>query len=224
MTFSEDAWDDVQDWYAAIVAHPFVTGLADGSLPTDVFTRYLVDDAHYLGRYARVLATLSTRAPDPDLVAELAEAAHECVRSERSLHTDYLVTRGIAPDAGGVPEPTPTCAAYTGALALAASYAPLEVGMAAVLPCFRIYAEVGYAVAEMPGASASDHPYRGWIDTYADPAFAAVVSRVEGWSDRLADAASPGLRTEMLGAYRRATRYEWMFFDASWRGETWPAP
>ncbi|KHL19024.1 thiaminase/transcriptional activator TenA [Mumia flava] len=220
MSFSADAWDEVADWYDAILAHPFVSGLADGTLPTEVYTRYLLDDAHYLASYAGTLAMLSARAGEPALAADLARAAAEAVDAERLLHQQFLAPLGIDPDSPDAAEPTPTCRAYVGTLQTDAAYAPVEVGLAGVLPCFRVYLEVGRAIAAR--AADPDHPYRAWIDTYSDPAFDAAVTRVEDWTDKLAAAAAPGRRAEMLAAYVRATRFEWMFWDASWRGETWP--
>ncbi|MFC6151484.1 MULTISPECIES: TenA family protein [Mumia] len=221
-SFSEAAWTHVGDWYDAILAHPFVTGLAEGTLPQEVFARYLLDDAHYLAQYASTLAMLSARAGDPALAAELARAAAESVEAERLLHQGFLGPLGIDPDAPDVAEPTPTCRAYVGTLLADAAYAPVEVGIAGVLPCFRVYLEVGRAIA----AQADDpaHPFRTWIDTYSDPAFDAAVTRMETWVDRLADEATEARRDAMLEAYARATRFEWMFWDASWRGETWPKP
>ncbi|MGH1565057.1 TenA family protein [Mumia sp. DW29H23] len=218
--FSEAAWEHVADWYDAILAHPFVAGLADGSLPQGVFARYLLDDAHYLSRYASTLAMLSARAGDPALAAELAGAAAEAVQAERLLHQGFLAPLGIDPDAPDAPEPTPTCRAYAGSLLADAAYAPVEVGVAGVLPCFRVYLEVGKAVALRADDAA--HPYRAWIDTYSDPAFDAAVTRMEEWTDRLAEGVTDARRGDMLAAYERATRFEWMFWDASWRGETWP--
>ena len=49
-------WSDVEDIYAAILRHPFVTGLTDGTLPREAFRHYIVQDAHYLRGYARALA------------------------------------------------------------------------------------------------------------------------------------------------------------------------
>ena len=49
-------WADVGSIYAAILAHPFVTGLTDGSLPGAAFRHYIVQDAHYLRGYAKALA------------------------------------------------------------------------------------------------------------------------------------------------------------------------
>ena len=37
-SFSAELWDSTADIYAAILVHPFVRGLTDGSLPQDAFT------------------------------------------------------------------------------------------------------------------------------------------------------------------------------------------
>lgn len=215
MNASQACWESVADWFDAVCRHPFVRGLGDGSLPADVFERYLVDDAHYLDRYARVLATLAARAPGPDGVALLAGSAVGALAAERDLHRRFLGPRGLDPDVHAVPEPSPTCSAYTGFLESLATTASFEVALAGVLPCFRVYAEVGRHLLDRRGTG--DHPYGEWIDTYADPGFAAAVRAAEAQLD----AVSTG-DPDAAAAYRRATRFEWMFWDAAWRAERWP--
>lgn len=215
MSFSEDAWQSVGPWFDAICRHPFLLGLTDGSLPEEAFTRYLVDDAHYLDRYARVLAQLAVRAPDPVGVELLAGSAGAAVAAERELHRGFLVPRGLDPDGDAAAEPTPTCVAYTGFLESAAATSAYDVGLAAILPCFRVYAEVGRHILARRGPG--DHPYAAWIDTYAAPEFDEAVRRMEAHVDAVASD-----RRAMSIAYERSTRFEWMFWDAAWRAETWP--
>jgi len=212
---SQECWQSVGDWFDAICRHEFIAGLVDGSLPEDVFVRYLVDDAHYLDRYARVLAVLASRAPAVVGTELLAGSAVGAVAAERELHRAYLAPRGLDPDTTVVPEASPTCVAYTGSLEAAAHSAPFDVALAAVLPCFRVYAEVGrYVLARRPSG---DHPYGAWIDTYAAPEFDEAVGRAEAYLDAVTtDAAA------VQHAYRRSTRFEWMFWDSAWRGEAWP--
>lgn len=220
--WSEQAWRSVASWYDAILEHPFLTALTDGSLPEEVFARYLVDDSHYLVGYARALSALATRSTDPDATALLAGSAAQGIEAERQLHRSYLLPRGIDPQSPDAPEQSPTCSAYIGTLQSLAAYAPVEIGLAGVLPCFRVYAEVGRAV--LAKADDPEHRYRAWIDMYADPAFDEGVRAVEAHTDVVAAAATQSVRDEMLAAYTRATRFEWMFWDASWRGEAWPSP
>lgn len=85
-----------------------------------------------------------------------------------------------------------------------------------MLPCFRVYAEVGRWIRTQAGADRPDHPYAAWIATYADDAFDAVVRQVEAHADAVA-AGSPH-ETAMLAAYADATDHEWAFWDQAWRG------
>ena len=61
-SFSAELWHGVAGVYDAILAHPFLTGLTDGTLPHDAFAFYVVQDALYLHGYARALAAVASRA------------------------------------------------------------------------------------------------------------------------------------------------------------------
>jgi thiaminase/transcriptional activator TenA len=209
--FSSRAWAHVAERYADICAHPFVTGLADGTLPDAVFAHYLADDAHYLAGYARTLARVASRLDDVADVGAWAGFAAGAVEAERSLHLGELARRAVDLEAH---DPSDACRRYVGTLAGHARDSPVEVAVAAVLPCFRVYAEVGRHLAATAGDVGS-HPYGAWIRTYDDPAFAASVLRAEDTADRLAEG-SPQV-DRMLAAYADATDREWHFWDASWR-------
>jgi hypothetical protein len=56
-------WAGIDDIYAAILEHPFIAGLTDGSLDSVAFRFYVVQDAHYLREYARALSVAAARAP-----------------------------------------------------------------------------------------------------------------------------------------------------------------
>lgn len=215
--WSERAWRHVRPVYDAILRHPFVTELRSGELDQKVFLRYLLDDARYLSGYARALAMIAARLPHPTDVAVLARSAAGAIEAERMLHSSLLGEHGIDADEPG--EPSPTCRHYVSSLIADAASEPVEVALAGVLPCFRVYAEVGAAIAEGTG---DDHPYAAWIATYADPEFADLVRDVETLADRLAAGSADGMPDRMLTAYDRSTRLEWMFWDAAWRGEQWP--
>ena len=44
------------DLWEGYLTHPFITGLADGTLSDDRFLHYLIQDSLYLREYARVFA------------------------------------------------------------------------------------------------------------------------------------------------------------------------
>ena len=219
MTFSQDAWQRIAPLYAAIVELPFNQELAAGTLARERFTFYMLQDAHYLSHFAKALAVTAARAPDADALIQFAGSAREAVVVERALHEGFFRDFGITAEQAAATEPSPTCSHYTHYLVALAHNAPYEVSVAALLPCFWIYWEVGKHLHEI---ARPDNPYQAWIDTYADEGFADGVRKVIALSDRIADKAPLTIRDQMQHVFRRAARLEWMFWDSAYRCEVWP--
>ncbi|MGH6944153.1 MAG: thiaminase II, partial [Geminicoccaceae bacterium] len=137
----------------------------------------------------------------------------------RALHEGFFRAFGVSPAEAAAAEPSPTCAHYTHYLLALAHNAPYEVSVAALLPCFWIYWEVGKHLLEI---ARPDNPYQAWIDTYADEAFAEGVRKVIAIADQVAAAATPSTQDGMHRAFGRAAQLEWMFWDSAYRLERWP--
>jgi thiaminase (transcriptional activator TenA) len=219
VSFSHDAWQRIAPLYGAILDLPFNRELAAGTLSRERFTFYLLQDAHYLTYFARALAVTAARAPDSDGLIQFAGSAREAVVVERALHQGFFKQYGISPAQAAATEPSPTCAHYAHYLLAVAHNAPCEVSIAALLPCFWIYWEVGKHLLR---TAQPDNPYQAWIDTYADEAFAEGVRKVIAIGDQMAEAASPTVRDQMFRSFVRAARLEWMFWDSAYRLERWP--
>jgi thiaminase/transcriptional activator TenA len=198
---------------------PFNAELAAGTLASERFRFYMLQDALYLAEYARALAIAGARSPAADAVARFARCAEGAIVVERTLHEGYFARYGLGQEEVAASEPSPTCLAYTSFLLAAACTQSYEVLIAALLPCFSVYREVGLHIV---GRAAAGNPYRAWIDTYADPVFGETVEAVTAIVDRSAAEASPAARRAMLRAFIRSTQFEWMFWDSAYRGERWP--
>ncbi|MCU0647059.1 MAG: TenA family protein [Gemmatimonadaceae bacterium] len=202
-----------------ILAHPYNRALVAGTLDPAIFSAYVVQDALYLLEYGRVLAALAARASTADGIHAFAQAAVGAIDVERALHAGFFAQLGVDPDAAARAEPSPTCRAYTDFLHTSVHVGGYAVGCAAVLPCFRVYYDVGCRLAplEAPG-----NRYTAWIATYAAAEFGAIVERAEALADAAWTAAGPADRAAMIAAYDRSVVYEWMFWDAAWRRDAWP--
>lgn len=219
LTFSARLWQQIETVYEEILAHPFLTGLTDGTLDQKTFAHYVAQDVHYLRDYARALSIVAAKAPTLADTAMFARHAAEVFDVELGLHGELLPELGL--DAATLEaEPVgPTTQAYTSYLLATAYAGSFADGLAAVLPCYWIYARVG---AELMQRGSSDPRYQRWIDSYGGEEFAATVAEVLALTDRLG--ATLG-ETEQATAQRHfvvTSRYEWMFFDAAHRREQWP--
>ena len=72
------------------LAHPFVTGLGDGSLPVEKFRYFMLQDYLYLLDYARVFALGVVKARDPGLMRTFAGSVEATLNGEMNLHRAYM--------------------------------------------------------------------------------------------------------------------------------------
>jgi thiaminase (transcriptional activator TenA) len=217
--FTDELWQGISGIYGAILAHPFLTGLTDGTLPADAFAFYVVQDALYLQKYAEALAAVASRAPASAETEMFARHAAGIVTVERALHDTLLGDLGIGLTAIDDAEPAPTCLAYTSYLLASIRGGSYAEGVGAVLPCYWIYWEVG---KELLRRGSPDPRYQRWIDTYSGDEFGDEVREVISAANALAPDLNPAERARVHRHFRATSRYEWMFWDMGYRQETWP--
>lgn len=219
MTFTERSWQAILPIYDAILAHPFVKGLTDGSLSIEAFRFYAVQDALYLQDYARGLAILAGKAHDDNDVIMFCEHAANAIQVERALHESFFSAWGLSSQDVYDQPKAPNCVLYTDYLMRVALERPFEEGVAAFLPCYWIYMAVGQALLQ----SGSSHPqFQAWINTYADDEFASLVETVKTLANRLAETSTEATRGRMVEHFVMTSRFEWMFWDMGYRQQSWP--
>lgn len=227
---SQEVWDSAADTLRAIEDLPFLAELAAGTLDARVFTHYILQDEIYLAGYAKAMTILASRAATQEQTRFWAEAAGLAVHEEQLMHAQLLGADRLGPhvtaltDGTGVPTASPTTLGYTSYLIAQAATAPYEVGVAAVLPCFWVYAHMGKVLTARVGEGMGEHPYREWIETYDSPEFDSSVDRAVAIYEDLARFAGPEVRAAMAAAFRQATVYEWHFWAAAHVRESWDAP
>jgi thiaminase/transcriptional activator TenA len=214
--FCDHAWQRTTELRAAIHGLKFNRELAAGTLDEARFRFYIQQDALYLDQYARILVMAGARGPDGATLRLFGECALEAVAVEQALHGQYLTRFG----AGAAPvEPSPDCLSYTSFLLATAYHDPWEVLMAALLPCFWIYWDVGNAIGR---EAAANNKYRAWIDTYSDAGFGDAVRAVIAATDKAAADATDSIRGRMMTAFIRSSQYEYLFWDGAYQLRGWP--
>lgn len=200
--------------FQAIVKHDFVQDLMAGELDKDVFGFYVNQDSLYLSEYKKSLVKVGTKCHRPEERQFFYESATGIIVVEDALHNEFLE------DKYRNPTPSPACELYNSYVARVVNHESVEVGIAAVLPCFTIYKEVGDLILKMQGNRGSN-PYQSWIDTYASEAFAAAVKKAIDIANTYALTASPENLAKMEEAFIKTSKLEWMFWDSAYQQEAW---
>lgn len=212
----EEWWQSAVEVRGAIDALPFIRALADGTLPRERFLGYLAQDALYLREYARVLAEAARLAPTAEEQSFWARSAHGAIAGELELHASWLTPETGVSAGTFAAEPSAVTTAYLDHLRAAAFSGDYPVLIAAVLPCFWLYTDLGvrlHAGEFSMYARDAEHPYASWLATYADPVFADATEQAVAHVTAAAAAADEAGRRRMHRAFLTACEHEAAFFD-----------
>jgi thiaminase (transcriptional activator TenA) len=208
-----------QPIWQAILAHPFLKELGEGCLPHDRFLYFIRQDYLYLFDFARILCMGGSKAEDLDTLEMFAKHAANTVAVERAMHTGFAQRLGLDAEELLKTERAPTTQAYTRHLLAVAREGTLGEIVAAVLPCYWIYWEVGRHLAACQPA---DPIYQEWIKAYGAEIFADLVRQQLNLVDSLGARAPAHEARRMVEHFILSSRYEYLFWDDAYRLVSWP--
>lgn len=206
MKLSTRAWTSSEDVYNAIIQHPFNQELMKGKLSQDKFAYYIEQDSLYLQDFARCHGIIASKIPLEYVRTFLKYADYTFITEQEVVHQFFKKIFGFK-ETGLL---MPATLSYTSYLLRCCVVEPVEVAVAAVLPCFWIYREVGLFIIKH---SNTNNPYRRWIETYASEDFGKSVEEAINIFDNLALNASQNIKQKMLDAFYKSVCLEWHFWN-----------
>ena len=214
MTIAEELWQANQDLAIACLQNSFVQGIADGSLPKGKFAYYVGQDAFFLEAFARAYSIAAAKAPDWQGFNTFHDLAGS-VLQELNLHQTYASQWGV--DLKTV-DPSAATRRYTDFLLATAWSQNVGVTAAAMLPCMKLYAFLGQAIAVN---GVPNHDYADWISTYSseefEPLSEQLAQLVERYLER--EDGQPSRYRQSGAVYRYAMQCELDFFQAAWNSK-----
>ncbi len=200
-------------------AHPFVTGIGDGSLPQEKFRYYMIQDYLYLYEYAKVFAIGVSKARDERTMALFAGYVDRILHGEMEIHRGYMKRLGI-----DLSEAEAACArlanlSYTSyMLKTAYEEGPAEIA-ASILSCAVSYEVIARKLAErFPGCA--KHPFYGeWIRGYADEGYHEANVELAELVERLAAGYAEKQVRHLSEIFRVCSLYELCFWDMAWEND-----
>jgi thiaminase len=212
--FSGRLVEDNRATWTAMAAHPFVLGLADGTLPDGALRAWVQQDRIFVLQERRVVAALRAHGP-PEGLDRLLAGLDGTLLAEGDAFARTAAARGFPADA----EPWPVCLGYTSYLLCCAHDGLLE-GLTGLYAAERAYLDTWTAVA---ARSPAGSPYREWIDNWTAEPFRAFVADLGRELDDLAGSPSPAVAGRLAAVFTGAVRFELAFWEMCWRGQGWPS-
>ncbi len=215
--FTERLRREAEPLWTAQFEHPFIRGIANGTLDPERFRHYIRQDYLFLIEYGRLLALTSARAPTLELQTRAAELTLDVLKSEMDLHRAFAAEWGVSTEELEAETMAPTTRAYTDFLLRTASLGDFAELMAALLPCMWGYSDLGRRLAE---DNPADEPrYARWIEMYSSDEFAELANWCREVTDQVAEDVGNQGQELMLSAFLESSRYEGAFWEMAWRLE-----
>ena len=193
--------------------HPFVQGLAEGTLPLACFQRYLVQDWLFLIQFARAKALAAFKAESLPALRNKASGLNSLL-AEMQLHLGYCAEWGLSEADVLAETEAPETVSYTRWVldrGMAGDILDLEVALA---PCTIGYGEIALRILAHPGRKRDGNPYQSWIDTYASPDYQALAKGAAERLDELGVSHGGEARFASLSAtFGEAARLEAAFWQ-----------
>lgn len=193
--------------------HPFVQGLAEGTLPLAAFRRYLVQDYLFLVQFARAQALAVVKAESLEAMRTKG-AVVQAILDETKLHLVYCREWGLDEAAVLAEAEAPETVGYTRWVmdqGLRGDILDLEVALA---PCTIGYGEVAMRIEAHPGRVRDGNPYENWIVQYAGADYQAVARGAAARLDALGETHGGRARLASLSRlFAEASRLESDFWQ-----------
>ena len=200
---NRDEWD-------AYIHHPFVAGLANGSLPEASFRHYLDQDYLFLIQFARAYGLAAYKSSSLEDIRQAAQGLSAIIDLEMDLHVEFSAAWGLSlADMEAMPAAVETLAYTSFVLETGLSGDTLDLHVA-LAPCIIGYAEIGL---ELMGTRA-DNPFAAWIAMYASDDYQAAAEAERRHLDALFAVRAGEGRMDGLGKiFNQATRLEAAFWQ-----------
>lgn len=219
MSFSQFIRKEADAIWEASFQHPFVTKLGDGSLDIESFRYYVLQDSYYLSHFARVQALGAAKAADLETTARMAHHAQNTYEAELSLHEKFMGNLGITKKEIDTFVPAPTAYAYTSHMYRAAYEGHLGDIIAAILPCYWLYYEIGERLKD---CKPEEPIYQEWISAYGSDWFRTLVEEQIARLDEIAETVTEVERKRMKQHFIISSQYEYSFWEMAYTLEKWP--
>ena len=219
MSLTNDLYEIAEPLWEEQLEHPFVKGLGQGTLEEECFKRWVLQDYRYLMEFARVFAWAVAKADTLHAMSWYAGVLDLTLNTEMDLHRQYAARFGLTPSELEAEPMWPTTRAYTDFLVRTSADGDMLDLLAALLPCAWGYVYIARRLAEED--SPRDQRYADWISQYSSEEFSEALDWLRKEMDRLGAGISDEKMNRIREIFLISTRYEWLFWEMCWVGESW---
>ena len=214
MALTRELRDTYHDLWEAMVAHPFVVELGDGTLPQEVFRRYFLQDYLFVRDLVSMTAMGVARAPDMEAAGMPNRFLAGILDPENDLFLRAFKELGVSEGEYSSAETTPTTQAFGDFMVRVGLEGDFTDIVTVLYVTEGTYLDWGTKLLKA-GKRPGNPIYREWIKLHGPD----VLGELVGWMGDHLDGARLRSRSRTERLFLTALRYEYLFWDAAYRGD-----
>lgn len=218
MTFTQELHALAKKSWQASKEHPFVQELVKGTLPLERYRFYLIQDAYYLQHFAAAHQKVIQLTNNQRIIESQTFCKEGLEASELEIRKDFFVELNITETEVAQTAIAPTAYHYTSHIYRQFSEGSINTALAALLPCYWLYYEIG---VEFATKNSPIPIYQNFLETYDSTDFKEVLDELIHLVDEQADAACETEKEAMKQAFMISSYYELNFWQMSYTNESW---
>lgn len=197
-------------------SHPFVRGIADGSLAPDKFIYYMLQDYVYLIDYARVFAIGAAKSHDLDAMAYNAAILRSTLDGEMDIHRGYMKRLGISEEEAAATVPALDNLSYTSYMIRIAYEGGAAEAAVAILSCALSYEVIAKQILR-DNPEADKHPFYGeWVHGYGCEEYHDANLILIRLTEKLTAEFTEQQKKHLDEIFINCSRFEGAFWDMAW--------
>ncbi len=223
MTHTSDLKQRHAGLWRAATTHPFIEELGAGTLPSESFRRYFLQDYVFVNDLVKTAGIAVSKAPDLEFARPVEDFLHAILGAEDALFLKAFETLRIPESEYRNVDQLPTTSAFGNFLVRLAYEGSFTEICCAMFVTEGVYMDWGERLrieGADPAAAGTElgEFYQGWIDLHT----ADVLGEIVSFTGSVVDGASSQETKRLDAIFERALRYEIAFWDMSYSGEAWP--
>ncbi len=216
MALTQELRDKHRDLWERMVTHPFVQELGEGTLPVEKARYYFVQDYVFVRDLVSMTAMGIARAPDFSAGRRLEQFLAGILDPENDLFMRAFKELGVPEEEYRSASASPTTQAFGDFMVRTGLEGTLEDILTILYVTEGTYLDWGTRLLEA-GKRPRSPIYRQWIELHGPAVLGDLVTWMAGHLDR----ADLGRRARIERLFLTALRYEYRFWEAAYRGESW---
>lgn len=215
MSFMKEAIDNSMDIWEGYMSHPFIVELEDGTLDTERFKNYIIQDSLYLMDFARVYSLGMYKSKTLKEIQNFYSILGFVNADETNTRIKYLNEWGISQEEIEVTELKPANRGYTQFMLNIALTSEIPEILMATLPCMISYCYIAKRMIER-NPDIKETKYWDFINDYAGGSYEDCCKMWSEYADELCKDMDEERKMKLINIFRQAGIHEMNFWDMSY--------